>query len=90
MDFIKGYKSVSYGELQTQLEKNFDQSGKSLPELAIEAGLASTEGVRNTFYLDEQKVSDKVLTSVFNSVGLNAFVVWINGERKYLISIKNN
>ena len=89
MEFIKGYKSVSYTELQSHLKKNWDKSGKSLPELAIEAELASTEGVRNTFTLEEQKVSDKVLTSVFNSVGLNAFVVWINGERKYLISVKN-
>jgi len=90
MDFIKGFKSVTYNELQEQLKYRFERSGKTLPQLAIEADLASTEGVRNTFYLDEQKVSDKTLTSVFNSIGLNAFVVWINGERRYMISTKIN
>lgn len=90
MDLIKGFRNVTYNDLQKELNRTFQRSGKSLPELAVSADLTSTAGVKNAFEYDEQKVSDKTLTSILGTVGLEAMVIWVNGERKYFISTKVN
>ena len=89
MDFVKGYKPVSYPELKKELNKALETSGKKYPELAVAAELNSTQSISFVFDADEQKVSDKVLTSVLTAVNLGGFVMWIGGEKHYFIKTKN-
>lgn len=87
---LTGFKSITYNQLQTQLNTKFKTSGKTLPELAVVADLKSVTGVQNAFEFDEQRVSDKTLTSILEAIGIPAIVVWTNGERKYYLSTKLN
>lgn len=89
MNFIKGYKHVPYKDLQKELETHFDKSEKSLAQIAAAAGVSTTNTIQSAIKNDSQIVSDKVLTSVFDAIGLSAFVMWINGERQYFIKSKN-
>jgi len=88
MDIIKGYKPVPYNDLQKELDSSFKRSGKSYAELAVAADLISTATIKNAFDLDEQRVSDKTLTRIFDYIGMEAIIVWKNGERHYYISKK--
>lgn len=85
---ITGYKEVSYTEFQSALHKAFVDSGKKEILIAAEIDVKTPATVNNTFDVDNQIVSDKVLTGVMESVGLNGCVVWENKERKYFISKK--
>jgi len=90
MDFIKGYKSQPYPDVQKELLRKFDLSGKGLPELAMGAEVESTQTIKFALESVEQKVSDRVLTSVANSLEFNMFIVWINGEKHYFVKeVKN-
>jgi len=89
MDFIKGYKTSTYPELQKELVRRFGESEKTLPDLAVSADVNSTQTIKFALESTEQKVSDKVLTSVCQSLGFNAFVMWINGEKHYFVKSKN-
>lgn len=86
---IKGYKKVPYKDMQKELKKKHDDSGKSLVDIAATINVNSTNTIK--FAIDnpnEQMVSDKVLTSVFDALGLPGFVMWISGERQYFIKNK--
>jgi len=85
MNFIKGYKPTEYQTLQKDLSEAFRVSGKSLIDLAAEAGVTTTNTIHSTINSDNQVVSDKVLTKVCESLNLGAFVLWINGEKHYYI-----
>lgn len=89
MDFIKGYKSVSYADLTKALNKAFASSGKGYPDLAVAASVTSTQTIKFAFDEDSQKVSDKVLSSIFQAINFQAFILWINGERMYFLKSKN-
>lgn len=89
MEFIKGYKSSSYPDIQKELLKRFDESEKTLPDLAVSAEVQSTQTIKYALESLEQKVSDKVLTSVCQSLGFNAFVMYFNGEKHYFVKSKN-
>ena len=89
MNFIKGYKSIPYNDLQKELEKTFDNSEKTPAQIAAAAGVSTTNTIQSAIKNDSQIVSDKVLTSVFETLGLGAFILWINGEKHYFIKSKN-
>lgn len=89
MNFIKGYKQLNYSDLKSELSKQMEASGKTLPEMAVDVDVSSTSTIRLVFDSLDQKVSDKVLTSVCQSLNFNAFVIWMNGERFYFIKSKN-
>lgn len=89
MDFIKGYKPIEYGALKDKLNEAYNSSGKSYPELAVAADVTSTQTIKFVFESSEQKVSDKVLTSVSNALNISAFVMWLNGEKHYFVKSKN-
>lgn len=86
---IKGFKPVSYEELQTALEKRNDD--KKIPDvnMAVNIGVKNVGTIRNAFSTKEQLVSDKVLTNIFKELEIQAAIVWINGERNYYLSTKN-
>jgi len=88
MDFIKGYKTIDYGSLKSHLIKAYEASGKSYIDLAKAAEVTSTQTIKFIFDSQEQKVSDKVLTSVSNTLGINAFIIWMNGEKYYYMKSK--
>lgn len=85
---LRGYQKVSYNRLQSELRKAWEDSGKSDLELAIELEVKSATTAKNAFQPDNQIVSDEILTKVFNSIGLSAYVVWENGQRNYYIKAK--
>lgn len=89
MDFIKGYKTISYKDLTKELQKAFDTSGKGYPDLAVAAEVTSTQTIKIAFEEDSQKVSDKVLTSIFGTLNMGAFILWFGGEKHYFIKSKN-
>ena len=84
---IKGYKEITYNQLQSLITKN-KEGNKSDVEIAFALKVETTQTVRNAMQKDEQKVSDKILSSLIGIVGLNGIVVWSNGVRHYFI--KNN
>lgn len=89
MNFIKGYKPVEYEELKTELNKTFDASGKTLVDLAAAAEVTTTNTIHSALSTEKQTVSDKVLTCIFGSLNISAFVLWFNGEKHYFIKSKN-
>jgi len=89
MDFIKGYKPISYADLTKELNKVFDSSGKSYPDLAVAAEVNSTQTIKFAFDGETQKVSDKVLTSILSTLEMSAFILWFQGEKFYYIKSKN-
>lgn len=89
MEFIKGYKPIQYTELKNRLNEAYLSSGKTYPDLAVAAEVTSTQTIKFVFESSEQKVSDKVLTSVSNALNVFAFIMWINGEKHYYVKTKN-
>lgn len=85
MNFIKGYKPTPYADLQKNISDTFLASGKTMLELAGEVGVTTTNTVHSAINSTNQVVSDKVLTKVFESLNLPAFVLWINGEKHYFV-----
>ncbi len=83
---VEGYKIVEYLELQKKLHNAFEQSEKNHIQIAVEVGIKSSLTIKNAFNLDEKSVSDKVLTQVMKNVGVDGFIVWVKGERRYYLS----
>jgi len=81
----KEYKQISLPELQTELKNGYRNSGKTYFELAVDMGIRSTTTIQNLLTSEKQIVSDEMLTKFINLLGLNAFVKWQDGERKYYI-----
>lgn len=88
MEFIKGYKPIEYTDLKDRLNKAYLSSGKTYPDLAVAASVTSTQTIKFVFESSEQKVSDKVLTSVSNALNVSAFIMWLNGEKHYFVKSK--
>lgn len=84
---IKGYKKITYNQLQEFIKKA-KEGNKSDVEIAVALKVETTQTVRNATQKDEQKVSDKILSSLINIVGLDGFIFWHNGIRSYYISNK--
>lgn len=83
---IDGYKKVSYKELQTVLQKRYSEAKIPDVNLAVELGVKSIATVKNTLNMDAQVVSDEVLTKMFKSLTMQAFTLWLNGERNYYLA----
>lgn len=84
---IKGYKKVTYNQLQ-DLIKKAKEGNKSDVEIAAALKVETTQTVKNAMQKDTQKVSDKILTSLINIVGLTGCVIWESGERNYYVKNK--
>lgn len=89
MNFIKGYSPVPYQELQKKLSETFKDCGKSPVEIASAIDVNTTSTVYSALNAAEQIVSDKVLSGVFQALNLQAFIIWVNGERIYFLKGKN-
>lgn len=85
MEIIAGYKKTEYKDLRVVMNNYFKQGNKTLPELAFHTKQKGIINIRSAFRFDVQKISDKLLTSIFQSLDLDAFIVWHNGERMYFI-----
>lgn len=80
---IAGYKQVTYNILQKRMAEKRD--GVTNLQLAVKLRLESPQTIKNAFQLDRQKVSDKVLTSLIETIGINACVIWEKGVRNYYV-----
>ncbi len=83
------YKKINYTDFQRLLHKRFtdcagDNHQPYYMELALKINKTAVT-IRNCFQLSEQKVSDKILTSVMDELGLEGKIEWISGERFYCI-----
>lgn len=85
---ITGYKLVNYSDFQKKLHLAYIDSGKSLVELSVCAGVRSQATIQNCFNTDTQVVSDTVLTKLMECLGMDGFVLWVGGSRKYYIKSK--
>lgn len=83
---LRNYKQVAYKDLQKRLHEKKSISDIHDLNLAAQLDIKSVGTIRNAFNLDKQEASDEVLTKIFNALGLDAFVGWVNGERRYFIS----
>lgn len=90
MVLITGYKKVNYSEFQTALHRSFADCGKAWVDIASEVHVKTPITVKNAFKTDKQIVSDEVLTSIMNSVGLEGGIWWNKTERNYYIKSKTN
>lgn len=81
----KGFKQISLPELQSELKNGYKKSGKTYFELAVDMGIKSTTTIQNLLTSEKQIVSDEMLTKFINLLGINAIVMWQDGERNYYI-----
>lgn len=88
MEIIKGYTKLNYSNFQRFLHRAFVDSEKREIQIAAEINLNSPNTVRNAFHINQQVVSDKVLTNIMTSLGLDGFIVWDKGERQYFVANK--
>lgn len=87
---ITGYREVNYSQLIEAILASKKESGKSDVQIAADINVSTTNTVKNAFRVDEygQKVSDRVLTNIMQSVELDGFVLSIKGGKYYYISNK--
>lgn len=85
---ITGYKIVNYSDFQRKIHKLYIESSRSLVELSVCAGVRSQATIQNCFNTDTQVVSDTVLTKLMECLGMDGFVLWVGGSRKYYIKSK--
>jgi len=87
---ISGYKQVTYLRLQQLMAAKYEKykEGSSEILLAVSLNVKSSQTVRNAFQQDMQMVSDSILTSIIEAIGLNACVVWEKGQRNYFVKGK--
>lgn len=88
---ITGYREVNYSQLIEAILASKKESGKSDVQIAADINVSTTNTVKNAFRVDEygQKVSDKVLTNIMQSVDLDGFVLSIKGGKYYYIQDNN-
>lgn len=82
---VKGYRQIGLQELQNELKEGYKNSGKTYIELAYEMEIKSITTIQNLLTSENQIFSDEMLTKFIKHLGLNAFVKWQDGERKYYI-----
>lgn len=83
---IKGYTELSYKELQKHLNKRVSDSNKTPLLIAAELNLKTINTVKNALNVDEQVVSDTVLSNVANTVLLPVVISYNCGNKYYFIS----
>lgn len=86
---IKGYKKVTYDDLQVIMQKK--NAEMEMHEINMAAGIdvKSVGTIRNAFTPVNQSVSDEVLTKLTTLLEIPTMIVWINGERNYYLSAKH-
>ena len=82
---INNYIQVSYSDLQKLFDSYYDNSGLKDIETALKLEVKSTATVRNIFRKDNQVVSDEVMTKFIGIIGLDGFILWVNGKRHYYV-----
>lgn len=91
MDGVKSkprFKEVNYTDFVTELEKQYRAFQKLHDKNEVEIAVAIDTGymsVRNCLAKTTQMVSDKLLTTLMNHIGMDGKVEWYRGERKYHI-----
>lgn len=85
---ITGYKEIAYLDLIAVLGEYQKDSGKSDVQVAAEIDVKTQATVKNAFNKEAQIVSDKVLTDIMKSIGIEGFVLWSNGTKQYYVSNK--
>lgn len=87
---IAGHKQVTYSELQKLMEEKYNAYKVNNNEihLAVAINVKSPQTVRNAFQQNMQVVSDEVLTSVTDAIGLPACIVWEKGQKNYFVKGK--
>jgi hypothetical protein len=83
---VEGYKNLTYNDFQRKLGEKLAGCQMTDMELALKVGVKSTATIKNSQRLIKQIVSDNVLTSLAQVIGLDAFVIWHNGKRYYYVS----
>lgn len=85
---ITGYKKVEYNGLQKALKSSIDKNAITIPKIAVDIGVKSTETIKNAMRLDGQIASDKVLCKVMEAVGVDGLIVYSGNEKYYYIKSK--
>jgi len=82
---INGYLNVSYSTFQKEMDASFEKSQLKELEIALSVGLKSIATVKNAFRKDNQIVSDEVMSKIMQLIGIDGFILWIQGTRFYYI-----
>jgi hypothetical protein len=85
---LSEYKNTTYREFQKVLHKYSADCNKTEVRIASDIGVKSVLSVRNCFDGRGQIVSDSVLTKLMECLGMDGFVLWVNGCRKYYVKNK--
>lgn len=86
---IQGYKEVEYPDFVEVMLRHKSTCGKSDMQIAIDIDVKTHNTVKNAFNKNTQVVSDKVLTKVISSIGMDAFVIWKNGHSSFYVANKS-
>lgn len=82
---ITGYKKVNYPHLVGLMNEAKEDSEM---QLALAIGIKSAQTIKNAFQCSDQIISDKVLTTLTEKIGINAVVIWEKGVRNYYVKSK--
>lgn len=82
---ITGYDPIQYRHFIGKLRECIEQSEKHMIKIATEINIKSTLTITNSLNEQQQVVSDKVLTGIMKSVGMDGFVLWFKGEKYFYV-----
>lgn len=85
---IPEYNQVPYSAFKATLKKHFEESGKLDIQVAVDIKVKTSNTIQNAINAPKQKVSDKVLSGVMKSVGMDGFILWEKGAKQYFIKLK--
>jgi hypothetical protein len=85
---IEGYTETTYKKLQVGLNKTFAASGKSLINVANDLEIKSQMSIKNALNMDEQMVSDVLLSRVMHYLAFPALILWTSGGKKFYLPKK--
>lgn len=81
---LEDFRKVEYSELKTIVSKRLVKCNKTIKNLC--AVMDVTEPSIRSIYLNEtQKVSDWIITTVVDILGIDAMIIWNKGKRFYYI-----
>ncbi len=85
------YKAVTYKKFITELQKAYaahkDKHERTESEVAVCLGVSGMT-VRNCLEPSKQIVTDKLLTKLFDYVGLGGKIEWAKGEKHFYLENK--
>lgn len=84
---IKGFKEITYEQLNTILNDNFKSLELSKEEIAVKTSV-TTQTIYNILSSDSQPVTDKTLISVSKELGVEVLVVVNDESKAYFIKKK--